>query len=178
MDFADGTDGEKRMSRLNQYPFGWSTATMTRIAAVVVGLMGLGMLVAGISERRQAGVQRDWPAVPAIIESSRVRSAIGKEHQRNYFADVGYVYQVGGATRRGQTVFALGHTEGLQDKAREFEGRYSKGSSLAVFYDPAHPDQSVLKRATDAEFWKTLGAGIVTLAFGVVLWRHAPRQKD
>lgn len=149
---------------------------MTRVAAGFFLLLGGAVFSGSLVQWRQGGNEADWITVYATVEGARVRSAPVKGKAREYYVDVDYTYEGGGARRRGTGAFGVGRTDGPQDQSRRFERVYYKGQRIPVYYDPAHPEQSVVRRVNRSENMRAMAVGVFMLGAGVMLWRFAPRQ--
>jgi len=76
-----------------------------------------------------------------IVDSKMMTRA----HGWLYEPKVTYEYEVGGVRHVGSGISAASELP-VFPNAQERIQRYAKGRSVAVFYDPKHPDRAVLER--------------------------------
>lgn len=114
---------------------------------------------------------RSWPAVPAVVEHSQVRTHSGDD-SNTYSIEVVYRYRVGGREYTSDRYdFMTGSSSGYEGKAEIVE-RYSPGTETLAYVDPDDPWEAVLYRGFRAEWlfallpliFVVVGVGGMTLA--------------
>jgi ribosomal protein L21E len=102
----------------------------------------------------QVRAARNWPSTPGkvVVSASEVRTVEVLDDQRSdhksseqrNFANIVYQYSVRGQSLTSNHV-AIGEDRGNVDVAGTL-ARYPVGKAVAVYYNPNHPQQSVLER--------------------------------
>jgi hypothetical protein len=89
----------------------------------------------------EARASASWPSVSGTVTKAQVGSAgFGR-----YFADVSYIYHIGGNDLTGTRVRASdGEYDGRDGAIQAIRG-LSVGQTVLVFYDPSDPRQAVLR---------------------------------
>lgn len=116
--------------------------------------LGLGMLLTwfGWEDVRTASGNEAWPSVVGeIVSSTVVQQTItvrktGREFV-TYEPKVKYTYSVAGVAHRGSRIaFRDTGNRETPERAQRLSARYSPGTTVAVYYNPAEPTSSVLVR--------------------------------
>lgn len=153
----------------------WGKFLMALVAfTAIAGLCVWG----GMSFTRSARSIAHYAPAGGWIESSQVyRTAYydrnrGLEH--TYHADVRFRYTVGGKEYRGDRA-AWDTSFDTQAAAQRLAGRYTRGQSVMVYYNPVDPTEAVLDKTVsrlNTSSWHPLTVlGFVLLAlvpFGVI----------
>ena len=112
----------------------------------------------------------DWTAVEGEILASSVETWRYNEFsQLSYKPAIRYRYQTGGEEYTSERIRRVPIRSAAPDKAEKWTERFPAGISATVYFDPADPSASVLKRDSKAalySIWFPLlfvvgGAGMV-----------------
>jgi cytoskeletal protein RodZ len=152
--------------------------------AVILGVVGLGVLVWGFLRMRQTARTKNWPTTQGTIRSSTVtsREAPPLRQEESYDDDapkpkpqvlyrprVEYTYTVDGQTYTGTALGRDMVEVSSSQHAKTHAARYVPRAPVTVFYDPNDPSQALLEPGVQATSWAIPGAGaaclIVTTAF-------------
>jgi hypothetical protein len=156
-----------------------SSSTIGELGLVLFVLGLFGTVTAWLDWRK--GVRSSsWPAVPGKIIHSHTKkvkgggSSIGQSNApklTSYRPLIIYSYEVSGLKLEGRRIQfgSEPHTQ-ARSKVEESVSEYPAGSTVTVYYDPAKPAESVLKRGVNA-FWNRRKIfSIALLAIGIALW--------
>lgn len=103
---------------------------------------------------------RSWPAVPCVVESSRVRSHSSSDGT-TYSVDILYRYEFGGREYRANRYnFMTGSSSG-RDSKRAIVQRHPPGHRTVCYVNPAQPSEAALHRGFTGVMW----FGLIPLAF-------------
>ncbi|MCY1018207.1 DUF3592 domain-containing protein [Pyxidicoccus sp. MSG2] len=152
--------------------------------AVILGVVGLGVLVWGFLRMRQTARTKNWPTTQGTIRSSTVtsREAPSLKQEESYDDDapkpkpqvlyrprVEYTYTVDGQSYTGTALGRDVVEVSSQQHAQTHAARYVPRAPVTVFYDPNDPGQALLEPGVQAASWAIPGAGaagiIVSTAF-------------
>ena len=125
------------------------------LAGGVFAVLGIGLLIFGWRERKEAKATEAWPTVNGTITSSRLDQNTRTERREgrtythtSYAPVVEYTYEVGGKTYQGNHISpgaAMSYDLGT---AQNIVNRYQPASAATVHYDPTNPMQAVLETQT------------------------------
>jgi len=138
----------------------------TGIAAIFVAL-GVAMLGWAGMQAVSAVSSRRWPTTHGTITNTNVHVG-GNWRGRWYRAQIAFKYQVSGTEHIGVRAFFgdqvswMSHYSAVQEVSR-----YSTGSTVEVFYDPADPSVAVLEPGVHRQLWIFGGIACVCIAVGV-----------
>ena len=121
------------------------------IASIFFLVMGIGLIVISLINRRRAKAALGWPVVPATVLSSEVRkrqqydgdSSTGRT---TYEPVVNYQYSVMGTLYNASRV-NFGEKKTSRKKAGEIVARYPAGSEVNAHYNPEKVEEAVLETA-------------------------------
>lgn len=133
-----------------------------------------------LAVQRWEHAERDWPAAEGVIRSWSIRSSVDKRSGRATWSPYwAYSFTVGGKRFDGTSIdITAGYNAHwyATAAAAEFDALSRPvGAVVPVYYDPVHPQQSVLDRrtfsTTDWVFWSlcALPLGAVTLLCWAIL---------
>lgn len=153
-----------------------TTAGVPRGVRILAFLCGLLVCWLGFKSARQ-----DWRRIDTLIHLDRLASAPGKflhvqvrkdstGSSEDWYPDVLYEYSVDGKNIWG---WRLSFEEEPKPKAY-WEKRlqaYAPGAPITVYYDPAHPKESIVEKKHDNLFrvWMKLALGAGFLVVGLIL---------
>jgi hypothetical protein len=148
----------------------------------VFAVLGIGLLIFGLRDRKKAKAAEAWPTVNGTIVSSRLDQNTRTERRdgrsythTSYAPVVEYTYDVGGKTYQGNHIFPGATMSYDLGTAQNIVNRYQPGSTAAVHYDPANPMDAVLEiKAKGGNMFMIIGGvfavlGVVVCCIGVLL---------
>jgi hypothetical protein len=110
---------------------------------------------------------RDWPSTSGTVESAAVAMQPESNERKLFGARVRYRYEVGGRGFTGERISFESGPSPNRGLAEAIVQRYAPGSTVRVFYDPAHPERAVLEPGgTKLLPWLLRGAGILLALAG------------
>ena len=152
------------------------------VYAMLLAPLGL-LLVAAAYKSLQVRAAREWPSAAGkvVVSKTEVRKvklidsdrAEGHRFEERNFADIVYEYSVAGRKLRNNRV-SIGEDLGNFQVA-ETIAKYPVGAAVTVYYNPLHPDQSVLERDLPKGLWGCLGIATVIvlgIVFGSAIGLH------
>ena len=129
--------------------------------------LAVGLLVGGLFFVRPwldgRAAAAGWDRVPAVVESSRVRSESGGESV-TYAVDVIYRYDAGGRAYWGNRYRFAGGSDSFYKPKKAWVDAHPAGTQFEVYVDPDDPAQSVVRRDGGTSMW----FGLIPLAFALV----------
>lgn len=165
---------------------GTNSSTFTVLIPILLGgiflILGIGMLIFGLRERKKAKTAAAWPTVSGTIASSRLDQSTRRERREGrdytetiYKPIVEYSYAIGGQTYQGNKIFPGATMSYDHGTAQNIVNRYQPGSTATVHYDPANPAMAVLEiKAKGGNLFFIMGIvfailGLLGCCIGVVL---------
>lgn len=115
---------------------------VVRFFAIVLFVVGLGMLIGMWSLQSRAQRTRDWPTTAGQVVDTRIEKHSGDDNKK-YRSIVRYGYSVGGAEYTSER-FSFGSNRRSKPAAEAFCAKYPPGAEVLVHYDPARPAEAVL----------------------------------
>jgi hypothetical protein len=139
--------------------------------AIILGVGAFAFGSWGTHLIRRARATRRWkPAEGHItwshIEEIRRRGRYG-ERVVGYKPDIQYKYRIGENEHQGTRLW-FGYDHRMSEaNARAIATRYSVGTRLRVFYDPADVTETVVERGHEEAAWKTIKFAVL-MAIGAI----------
>jgi len=163
-----------------------STASTGLLIAFCLGgvffLLGVGLVIFGIVQRKKAKTTETWPTANGTIVSSRLDQNTRTERRdghtytsTSYAPIVEYTYEIGGKPYQGNRIFPGATMSYDLGTAQGIVNRYQPGAAVTVHYDPADPTQAVLEtKSKGGNLFLIIGAvfavlGTIGCCVGVVL---------
>ncbi len=157
-------------------------ATALLLVFIGIGCVPLWLGIQGVREARAALA---WPKVEGSIMHSHVsqsttRTRDSKSNSRerishSYSAEIEYEFQVEGKTLRGSRVTAVSEQFGDEAHARAISEKYPLGAKVAVSYNPADPNESLLEpgRWSGSGLLFVFAGGFILLPLGFLrlIWQ-------
>ncbi|MBN2307490.1 MAG: DUF3592 domain-containing protein [Candidatus Hydrogenedentes bacterium] len=151
----------------------------------ILGLAGAGL---GGGSFYRGLVSGAWPTAPGTITRSDVETAGtgGRHGVTAYRARVEYAYEVGGESYTGDRLFFGSPERYSETHAHQWANRYRLGAEVAVAYEPAAPENAVLRPGLvweGATFTLAMAIGgfcllaVATLAITHGLWPLLRRRE-
>lgn len=113
------------------------------------------------SVEAQVAASQGWPSAPGTITRSGARVV-----NSVYYPAIRYDYAVGGQSFSA-TRYAFGNWSGTHQQVSEVLMGLPEGEQVPVYYDPAKPGFSVLRREAQAGFYRWFGWAIGAVLIGV-----------
>lgn len=148
----------------------------------IFAILGIGLLIFGLRDRKKAKAAEAWPTISGTIVSSRLDQNTRTERRdgrtynhTTYAPVVEYAYEVGGKTYQGNRIFPGATMSYDLGTAQSIVNRYQPGSTAAVHYDPANPIEAVLEiKAKGGNLFMIIGAvfailGVIGCCIGVIM---------
>ncbi|MBN1854603.1 MAG: DUF3592 domain-containing protein [Pirellulales bacterium] len=132
---------QERIAALRGKKLPWFVA----VIGIVSTLVGGGLCAWAVIELNQALASRDWPQVPGRILVSKVESSEDSEGGKSYSAAISYGYAVDRYRYTGNRISFSDFASSSYRSAFNIVNRYQKGKEVPVFYNPNHPQRSVLE---------------------------------
>ena len=141
--------------------------------AIVFSTMLVFLLLRSLRKLRLGKASLNWRAVEATIDNIQILDDIINHDERRTFSPyVQYTYSVGGTTYQGRNYsFRWRGRLRYWQVAQEIEG-LTRGKTITVYFDPFHPEDSVVKRGvTTANHIAPLVEGLllVILLIGIAM---------
>ena len=97
-----------------------------------------------------AAASESWPSVNGSITHSSVSHSVSSSNKFRYIPKVQYKYEIDGIEYSNDTIQFVSVSWEFKDRfrAERVIKPYSKGKIVDVFYDPAEPENSVLKKGS------------------------------
>lgn len=147
------------------------------IFGVIFAVAGFFIMKYGQKMVDRAKASLDWPSVQGkIVESevNRERKQTGtgsdKKIETMYTAEIIYSYQVGAQEYESTQRRIGGKTSSSNSSdAYKIVGKYPKGKSVAVYYDPVSPEEAVLEPGVFLETKVVWYMGGVFFIIGILI---------
>jgi hypothetical protein len=141
------------------------------------------LLGAAVYKTLEVRAAREWPSTAGkvVVSQAEVREVKVMDSDREggfrmeprNFANVVYEYSVAGKKLRNNRV-SIGEDRG-DFQVAETRAKYPVGTIVTVYYNPRHPNQTVLERDLPKGLWGCLGIGtaiVLAIVFGSAIGLH------
>jgi len=152
----------------------------TRIFVYVFLSLGLFAIAMGTVRAKEALLARSWPAAPGRIIQSRVseaRTSTGNIRIARLCLELDYLYLVEETAYEGHRLNAGWRCFASDDRIRKLLEKYPSGKAVQVYYNPDHPEQSMLETGLDWSIFFLWGVGFVTVSLMWPLIRRRSRRR-
>ena len=144
---------------------------MYTVVALILGLLGSGILIAALMRVPRALGSRHWPETTGKVTAvsvTRIWLGRGSLH----FPDIRYEYRVGEAQLTGQRIGFVWRLPWLSYGAALYvlQHAYPRGKSVTVRYDPAEPSDAVLEPGILTGLRAMIGIGVLCMLASCVVW--------
>lgn len=130
----------------------------TLIGVFIFGLVGMGLLIAGILSYNKARATQSWPTVTGTIRSAQIVEK-RDEDGTTYGLSVNYDYVVADRPYSGSRIALSDYTSSSRRYALGLQEKYGVGTQVTVYYNPADPFDSVLEPGANWVQYLLLGMG-------------------
>jgi len=155
--------------------------SMVTIIGVVFLAIGLGALYGWRRMRRAGKEGRNWPGTAGRVTATAIKTVEtdlspvdvrpGREQKiTRYTPEVTYEYSVGpGSYRNSRLQFGTRLMSRVE--VANVVSQYSVGREVTVYYDPGHPQSSVLERKSAYGWWPPVAllAGLLFATVGTLI---------
>jgi hypothetical protein len=136
-------------------------------------LIGAAVLWFGVAEFLKAKEAASWKSVDGVILQSEVKSDIRETRENNrtrkyrvFWAEVKFQYQVDGKEQIGNRI-RFGEFESDSPESAELDvEKFPIGKSVAVFFNPENPSESVLETEIQGGVFLLIGLGALFIGAG------------
>ena len=144
-------------------------------------LVGAGVSYYGWTILRSARASASWPSVTGQVTRAYVDYSTDAEGADSYQPVLVYAYTVADQTFGGSRIKFGENSYGSERPARAIVDRYPAGTRVAVYYDPADPERSVLEPGVSGGSYLVLGIGLLFVLLAVAalpfrLWQNMRRK--
>lgn len=122
----------------------------------------------------EAKASSHWPSVPGRVTSSKTVFITGRHGSTG--ADIRYTYSVGASRLNGSRLEVVSYSANTS-YASDAVAAFPEGAEVPVYYDPAHPEKSVLRPGAN---WLAYGLPLISalmILFGAALVRLSIRLR-
>jgi hypothetical protein len=139
------------------------------VIGILAGGLGCILMVISWQKKRSEPITGSWLPTQGIILSSEVKEhrAVnpGTNNQTVFSPMVKYQYTCAGRSFSGFRI-TFNAVDYTSVQAEKIANRYIPGSQVTIFYDPLHPEETVLERSNN-NYNMIFTAGLVLLAVGM-----------
>ena len=137
---------------------------------------GIGLSIWGHGMLAEAKASADWPTVQGTITLSDVSvqtstSGTGSKKKTStvYQPSVVYDYKVNGQGYTSHRITAGDFSSSSSKRAHRIAGKYPKGSTATVYYNPDEPYMSVLEPGATFTSYIPFASGLIFAGVGVLI---------
>ena len=147
----------------------------SRIFPLIFLAMGANFAVSGVRGLVRGKASMEWPNAQGKVVASSIVGRTFKDRTR-YHAEILYEFFVEGTTVSGDRIaYNDDFGSGSSSDARRKFNRYPNGKSVAVYYMPENPEESVLEPGLKAQSWFLPGIGLLIFTIGSLLAVSLPK---
>ena len=137
-----------------------------------IGLIGLGLLVFGLIQRRRGSSTRQWSTTTGTILAASLSQQSRRNqqgyHDVTYAPTVEYTYEVNGNSYRGDSLSSGWTVSYSLSMAQNKINQYQPGSQVKVYYNPNNPAEAVLEaKSASGNVFMIAGGAILAIALAV-----------
>lgn len=149
-----------------------------RIAAVLIVLMGLGLIQDRVRLLLAGWDSSSWPTVTGEVSEAWASPLPGAQAGPGWRIGITYDYQVAGQSHTGDRLRFSRRLGGrTRAQAEQALVSYVPGGPIEVHYDPANPARSVILAGPDRRAWFGLFVGLGLVAIAVTFWSVPTRSQ-
>ena len=160
------------------------TIALLEIVTVSVAMAGFFMVLTGGTSAYEAYSSQFWPTTKGEINTSRVETRSDAYGNRTYRSKIKYAYSVNHLENPGE--YFAGERVGIDpfppsDSRAIAEARlvrYPKGEIVDVYYNPNHPQKSMLEPSFSLSKLIVPGVGLLVLAVAFSLRGFVRRKQS
>ena len=139
---------------------------------------GLFALAIGTVRAKEAWMAGSWPVAKGRVIQSKVneiRTSRGNIRIARLCLELDYIYLAGDEVYEGNRLNAGWRCFASENRIKELLEKYPSGRAVNVYYNPDHPEQSMLEPGLDWSIFFLWGVGLVTVS---LIWPLVRRKKD
>jgi hypothetical protein len=149
-----------------------------RIAAVLIILMGLGLIQDRVRLLLVGQDSLDWPSVTGVVTGAAASPLAGAQAGPGWRIRITYEYKVDGRSFSGERLRFSRRLGGrTQVQAKQALLSYVPGGPVNVHFDPADPARSVILPGPDLRAWFGLFVGLGMVAIAITFWTVPTRSQ-
>jgi hypothetical protein len=119
--------------------------------ALIFLVIGIALILKSRRDKQKASASRSWPSTTGRITNSGVSSHTSRDSdgdmEVSYSISVEYEYAVKGQNFNSRNIsFGARNSHRHRSQAEAELANYQVGKTVAVFYNPANPEEAVLER--------------------------------
>jgi hypothetical protein len=130
---------------------------------IIAGLIGTYPYIQRIVAGNKS---KTWTPVPGTIVSSTMEKSSSRSGPI-FTPDVKYEYAVGDELMVGNLIKFGGVDDTFDDNVEKYLIKYKKGKKVVVYYNPNHPQESVLEPGINTSMWYGTGLGLLVTGGGL-----------
>jgi hypothetical protein len=143
------------------------------ILPMVFILIGVAVLWFGVAEFLKAKEAANWKSVDGVILQSEVKSDIRETRENNrtrkyrvFWAEIKFRYQIEGKELTGNRI-RFGEFESDSPESAEVDVmKFPVGKTVAIFFNPENPSESVLETEMQGGVFLLIGLGALFIGAG------------
>jgi hypothetical protein len=182
LSFLDNRIWKKESKMNRRLPFSAMTIALVRIGSILMGMAGIFMVLVGGFEAYEAYSSQFWPTTSGEIVQSYVSTYKDIYGNRTYLGKIKYLYSIKHHISAGESF--TGERVGIdpyppfddRHRAKASLDQYPKGKNVDVYYNPNHPQRSILEPSFPRSKLIHPIAGGLFLALAIIL-RSVGKQK-
>ncbi len=147
-----------------------SDRTIVILVLGVLNLAGVLIVLRGLWDVYSAWITTHWEKVPGQLTSVTIDETVRKSNKTRrkvYEVKATYQYDVCGRPYQGEKIAPSYIATSDQQDHQDLLDWLNSARSLSVFYNPQHPEQSVLLPGVDRGMFSTIAVGLIWLAVTV-----------
>ncbi len=148
----------------------------TRIFPAIFILVGGITVYLGISDMLLAKASNGWPNTQGAISASEMEYHRDSDGGGTYHARILYDYEVFGVLYSNDRIAYGDYGSSNPSHARSIVNRYSKQLPVTVYYQPEHPQESVLETGIKGQAYFLPLFGLVFLSAGLLMAYYLPKN--
>jgi hypothetical protein len=165
----------------------WYLDLTIALVLVLLGAHGITTNVGVLMRSAESSGSNDWPAVPAVVQSSEMIEAGGWLDDESWRPRITYTYDVAEANYTGNRFSFNNPNQGMyKPEVDLLVSRFTPGDLIEVYVDPEDPNCSTMVTGNDEDTKGGSLLDLILVALGsMMLWnlaRHRimnnPQQKD
>jgi hypothetical protein len=150
-----------------------------RIAAVLIVLMGLGLIQDRVQLLLIGRDSNNWPTVTGVVTEASASPLAGAQAGPGWRIRIAYEYQVEGQSFTGDRLRFSRRLGGrTRVQAEQALVSYVPGNPIEVHYDPDDPARSVVTAGPDRRAWFGLFVGLGMVAIAITFWSVPTRTQQ
>jgi len=139
-------------------------------SSVMFSILGLFVLVLGVSVIVKKIRSRNWPFAIARVVSSDVVQEKRKRGAMMYSAEITYEYKVDGVDYSSDNIDGLANGSSNPEPANKTVLEYPVGRQIEVYYNPSNPKSALVDRSVSLWNYAIVLLGLIFSSIGAYLF--------